>query len=208
MLCAAVLAGLSMAGSASADSPLTSTPFHEAYHDVELVARAAETRALDADMAAFLSDPEQAIGAKVALVNALGWDLEGTANAPAYLDLLGKPETTTAIDLAPHDALCVGYMLALDDYFHPDRALRYVERAAKLMPHSYSAAMVRALVRAQVAFEDDWCQVWREVEDVAARSERGELELDLRPEADFIIFDYMHDYAEYCGQPETEEGTD
>lgn len=206
--CAAVVAGLLIAGPAAADSPLTSTPFHEAYGDVPLVARAAETRTLDAEMARFLADPERAVGPKVALVNALGWHLEGMAHAPAYLAHLGKPETTEAIDLAPHDVLCVGYMLALDDYFHPARALRHVERAAKLMPRSYAAAMVRAMVRAQVAFEDDWCQVWREVEEVAARSERGELELDLRPEADFIIFDYMHAYAEYCGEVPVEEMTD
>lgn len=208
VISAMVLVALLAPLPARADSPLTSTPFHDAYLDVPLVARTAETRELDPETARFLADPEQLIGVKLAVVNALGWSLEGTAHAPAYLALLGRSTSTEAFDLAPHDALCVGYMLALDDYFHPGPALRFVDHAAAQMPRSLAAALVRALVRAQVAMESDWCQVWREVEEVLARAERGELDSDLRPEAVAIIVDYVQGYAEYCAESASPESMD
>lgn len=55
---------------ASADSPITSTEFYEAYMDVKMVQRAHLQSVLGFEIAEFLSSPENPIDEKAAVINA------------------------------------------------------------------------------------------------------------------------------------------
>ena len=182
------------------DSPVTSTPFHQAYLDVPQVAGAARSTRLDAGMIKFLLNKKTPVDQKAALVNALGWDQEGTPNFDAFsaalrakrkIDVLGPDSRMTA-----HDQLVLGYLLLLEDYFHPDRALPYLERAANRLPQSQTAQVLLAICRAQISFDSSWCEVWRHFERVEQRSD---LQADLRPEGLAIIREYLVLYQPECG---------
>lgn len=56
---------------ASADSPLTSTPFHQAYADMPLVMKASKTHTLDQEMTAYLLDSKKPLHQRLAVCNAL-----------------------------------------------------------------------------------------------------------------------------------------
>lgn len=172
---------------AVADSPLTSTDFWTAYRDVPEVMRAQKNRQVDASLVAYLRGPAP-IDCKAAVVNALGWNADGQSNARTFRNLLKKNDD----QLTPHENLCLGYMLAMDDYFHPQAGLPYVQKARLNLPRSRTVALINALMMAQ-ANGQNWRQHWpmtqRALNDKA-------LEPDLRPAAQKIIVDYMKLYVD------------
>ncbi|MCB9233911.1 MAG: hypothetical protein H6581_19800 [Bacteroidia bacterium] len=190
------------AKAAFADSPLTSTDFWTAYQDIPEVKHASEAGMVDQEIALFLAKKEIPLDQKMAACNALGWTFEGKQNHEILLERWGiKVKAGKALEpkslkkLRPDQQLCVAYLMALDDYFKPDRALPFVEQAAKGLKTSYVAQMIRGLIRAQVAFDSDWCTVWKEAEAVDTNES---LERDLRPEAITTIMDYMVLYQGDC----------
>ena len=60
-----------------ADSPITSTQFYTAYLDIEIVEKASEMTNIDEKTIKYLSDPEYPLDIKAAVINALGWEIEG-----------------------------------------------------------------------------------------------------------------------------------
>jgi hypothetical protein len=79
-------------------------------------------------------------------------------------------------------------MQALDDYFHPSKALPYIEAAYKQNDQSFTAAIIYTLVRAQILMDSDWCKMWEITHDVYNNKY---LVGDLREGAKKIIRDYM-----------------
>ena len=73
-----------------ADSPITSTPFSDAYMDINMVARAKDSGVLDTVTAYFLSSYEKPLDQKMAVVNALSWDINGKHNAVLFKEFLAK----------------------------------------------------------------------------------------------------------------------
>ncbi|HEY9827555.1 MAG TPA: hypothetical protein V6D19_19125 [Stenomitos sp.] len=187
-----------------ADSPLTSTPFSNAYQDYEIVQRAKRTGILDLTMAEYLSSPSAPIDIKAALINALSWDFKGKKNAVLYRYFLGvKYGRTLEEGLSPNamtadEAFAMGYLTAMDDYFNPDKALPFLRVAFTKKPDSLTVGMIRGLVQAQSAFDSNWCTVWRKV---SAPSTNSDLQPDLRPQAKAIILDYMRGYESSCTSP-------
>ncbi|MDP5172871.1 MAG: hypothetical protein NWR72_21710 [Bacteroidia bacterium] len=181
------------------DSPVTSTDFHQAYLDVPLVKRASMTHTLDNDMNKFLLSKKTPIDQKAALVNALGWDQNGTPNFDAFATTIQAKRKVAVLSaeskLKSDDLLVLGYLLLIEDYFHPANALPYLERAASELPQSQTAQMLLALCKAQISFDSDWCAVWTRYKEVA---ENASLTKDLRPEALSIIREYMVLYKEEC----------
>lgn len=183
-----------------ADSPITATDFYEAYLDVKMVQRAHLEGVMGIEIAEFLSTPENPIDAKAAVINALSWRFEGKNNAELYTYYLGllyhMPITELDTDfLSADEIFCLGYLTAMDNYFHPENAIPLLEEAHKLMKDSFTVSIVLALAKAQIAFEMDWCEVWKLIERVL---ENRALKQDLRPEATKIIVDYMILYKDYC----------
>jgi hypothetical protein len=176
-----------------ADSPITSTDFYKAYLDVEMVKKAETEGVMSMKFAEFLCDPEVPLDQKAALVNALSWNIDGKDNAEIftyYLALMNNKTVTDLqiADLAPDELLCLGYLTVMDDYFNPDKALPYLEKAAEKIPKSFTAAIIYALTRAQKLMDSDWGEAWKVTENVF---ENKKLKLDMKKKARDIIFDYM-----------------
>jgi hypothetical protein len=183
-----------------ADSPLTSTPFSEAYQDYELVQRAKRAGILDLDMAAYLSSVSAPVDIKAALINALSWDINGKNNALLYRYFLGVKygKTIAVLDpatLTADEVFSLGYLTALDDYFRPEKALPFLKTAQSRKPESLTVALVLGLTQAQAAFDSNWCLMWRRVKAPATNTD---LQPDLRPQAKAIILDYMQGYESSC----------
>lgn len=190
---------VAMPTAARADSPVTSTPFASAYTELGAVAQSLETGILSLETAQFLSDWDVPVDAKAAMCNALGWDFNGKDNAVRYgwflalkyWDYYNSPPTlneATKDLLTADELMCMGYLMALDDYFHPARALPWLQAAREKRPESYTIAMVEAIVNGQVNFDRDWPSIWNGVE-IVLNNEL--LKVDMRPEAIAIICDYM-----------------
>ncbi|TVM00402.1 MAG: hypothetical protein CV087_13605 [Candidatus Brocadia sp. WS118] len=183
-----------------ADSPITATDFYEAYKDVKMVQRAHLEGVMGVEIAEYLSSPENPVDHKAAVINALSWRFEGKSNAELYTYYLGLlyHMSITELDtdfLSADEIFCLGYLIAMDDYFHPENAIVLLEEAQKMMKESFTVSMVLALVKAQIAFEQDWCAAWKIIEQVL---QNADLKQDLRPEAKKIIVNYMILYREYC----------
>ncbi len=183
-----------------ADSPITATDFSEAYRDVKMVQRAHLEGVMGIEIAEFLSSPENPIDVKAAVINAISWRFEGKNNAELYTYYLGLlyHMSITELDtdfLSADEIFCLGYLIAMDNYFHPENAIPLLEAAHKVMKDSFAVSIVLALTKAQLAFEQDWCEAWKIVESVLRNTD---LTQDLRSEAKKIIVDYMILYKEYC----------
>lgn len=183
-----------------ADSPITATDFSEAYRDVKMVQRAHLEGVMGIEIAEFLSSPENPIDVKAAVINAISWRFEGKNNAELYTYYLGLlyHMSITELDtdfLSVDEIFCLGYLIAMDNYFHPENAIPLLEEAHNLMKDSFTVSIVFALVKAQMAFELDWCEAWKITESVLRNTD---LKQDLRPEAKKIIVEYMILYKDYC----------
>ena len=181
---------------AHADSPLTSTEMWRAYRDVPEVRTALDIERLNTALGRFLLS-KAPIDQKIAVVNALSWNLHGKENALLFREMLGQkyrcaPNVLEG-RLTPDETLCLGYLVALDDYFHPRAAAPLVEAARMRLPRSFTAAMVAALVRAQQQlFEHRLARIWP---DTKAVLDDRRLLNDMRPQARAIIVHYMKLYA-------------
>ena len=193
---------------ARADSPITSTDFHTAYLDLALVEKADANGVIDGEIAAYLCDSAHPIDIKAAILNALGWKFEGKNNAELFSWYLaakyGMRAAALNLDvLNDGELFSLAYLTALDDYFHPEKAVPLIDSAerrfalhAKTKPRgSFTVSLIRALIHAQAAFDSDWCALWRLTEDAVDKSP---LKRDMRPEAVTIITEYMSLYRNDC----------
>ena len=183
-----------------ADSPVTATRFYEAYLDVKMVERAHVEGVMGLEIAEFLTSPENPIDVKAAVINALSWRFDGKNNAELYACYLALLYHVSLIEidtafLSADKIFCMGYLMVMDDYFHPEKALPLLEEAHKTMGNSFTVSIILAIAKAQRAFDSDWCEVWKLTEAVL---QNKELNQDLRPEATKRIVDYMILYKEYC----------
>lgn len=193
------------------DSPITSTDFFRAYQDVEIVQQARSQRLLDAGMASFLSDSTQRIDVKAALINALSWEAMGQNNTVFYTRFLKERYQVSVDDqllerLSPHELMCLGYITVMEDYFTPQRALPYLEKAHAARPQSFTIAMIYALVRSQVAMlSNQWCRTWQECESVL---KDPTLTVEMRQDGIAMIREYMVLYQSDCENPSGSDSLD
>jgi hypothetical protein len=181
--------------SAKADSPITSTDIHKAYSDIEMVSYARKKGKMDEKIANYLHDTAVKIDIKAAVINAVGWSIDGKKSAKKYsLIIFDKPLTDLDVNtLNADDLFCLGYLQVLDDYFHPKNALPYIEKAKELNDKSFTVSVIYALIQAQNMMNDqgDWCKMWEVVYKVYNdKSIYG----DMREDAKKIIWDYMINY--------------
>jgi hypothetical protein len=174
-----------------ADSPLTSTPIYESYKDVSIVKSAHKKGAMNKKLADYLHSSKNEIDVKAAVVNAIGWDINGTDNTEQYSSIIfGKKLIELDIKtLSADDAFVIGYLQALDDYFHPEKALPYLEAAHEKNNTSFTVAIILALAQAQsIMDKGDWCKMWEIIRQVYNDKS---LYTDMREAAKKIIKDYM-----------------
>lgn len=93
------------------------------------------------------------------------------------------------------EIFCLGYLMAMDNFSHPEDALPILEEAYKTLNNSFTVSMIFALVKSQLFLSMDLCEVWKSVEKVLMNKD---LKQDLRTEAKKKVIDYMAGYKEYC----------
>ena len=179
-----------------ADSPITSTPFHEAYYDGAIVTYAAGKKVMDNTIADYLASDNNPIDVRMAVINAMGWDISGRNNTELYLTQVyhGKKEFTMK-SLSPDQKLVIGYMTIMDDYFKPEAGLPYLEEALKEMPNSRTANLIYTLAKGQEVMDEDFCKVWKYWD---ANMNKEGLNNDFSLAGELIAYDYIKEYKGYC----------
>lgn len=190
-----------------ADSPLTSTDLHTAYHDVPGVRRALQGPP-DATYAFLASNAPN--DQKLAAANALGWKEDF---ATGFLLHLARkrdvPDATlAAAALTPSQRFVAGYLVALATYgelgplrpggqgvwAQPPQAL--LDDAAAALPDDFAVQYARALVQAQAAMDSSWCDVFR-IPDAVVRRFPPKAR-NLRPGALEAARGYLSAYEASC----------
>jgi hypothetical protein len=182
-----------------ADSPLTSTDIHLGYKHEPIVAEALEFKVLSKNILEYLSSPKNPIAIKIAVINALGWNINGTTYAETFYKYLQNKNDYESIDdfiMSENGELiiCLAYFRALGDYFEVDDAIWIAKYAIK-RSNSYTVHIICALIEAQKAMDDDLCEVYELVNRVR---ENDMLIDDMNEEAKAEIFVYMDMYD--CSQ--------
>jgi len=180
-----------------ADSPLTSTPFHEKYTDVETVNRALHTGLMNEEFAEYLHDSSNPLEIKAALINALGWNFDGKNNAAIYNEIIyGRALSESNVsNVKTGDLFVLGYLMAMDDYQNVNNAYIFLREARRKDKESYTIAIIYGLVKAQKVMDTDFCRSWKYADKVFTNED---LEFDMRKEAVKVIYDYMVIYKDYC----------
>lgn len=187
-------------GSAAfADSPLTSTDFHEAYAGTEAVEKAAGG-VLTADLADYLLDAKNPIDVKMAVINRLGWDFNGKKNAALFLQFAMtknkyKDEKNFLKKAKADELLAYAYLKALDNYFDVKDAAVIAEQALKKNSSSRTFNIIAGLIRSQNAMDSNWCEVYLITDRVRTDAK---LKDDIKPEAVAKIYEYMDIYKDEC----------
>lgn len=179
------------------DSPITSTPFHETFMYDPMIADAHGCGFMSKEYAQYLNNEYNPIEMKAALVNAYGWNIAGKNNANLYTRFIYNKnwEELNLDDMSASELMVLAYLIVMDDYFKPERAIPVIEKAVSKNKYSYTINVIQALIKAQAVMESDFCQVWKIYDEV--NSNRNLLP-DMTPQAKKIIYDYMVIYKSYC----------
>ncbi|MFL0197419.1 hypothetical protein ACJDU8_17890 [Clostridium sp. WILCCON 0269] len=191
-----------------ADSPVTSTDFYKAYIDVDIVKTAKEKGVIDQKIATYLHSSKNPIDVKAAVINALGWKYEGKSNAENYVKLIysNDIDKLDVDSLSGDEIFCISYMMALDNYFHVDKALLLMEKAYEKNNTSFTIAVVRSILKGQAIISDinNWGMIWSNTESVLNDKT---LVKDMRQEAVDNIVGYMKLYEKYSTDTTTTANT-
>ena len=186
-----------------ADSPLTSTPFAEAYKDLEIIQKASKSNGdITVDLMDYLYEKSNPIDVKIALINEIansGWRIEFKEknNAEIFLAYLEQKESGFSLNGNPNSEILISYayLKALDNYFDVAAATQWADLAKYGNEKSYTINIVWALIHAQQAMDSDWCEVYTLAHRVR---ENKDLVQDMKEGAIAIIFEYMDLYKDNC----------
>jgi hypothetical protein len=199
----ALLATAVLATAAFADSPITSTHFAEAYQDEPIVVATVQYAdgVLNSRLNEYLVSEYNPIDVKMAVINALGWQIKGRDNARTFLDYLIKSRGYSDANKffkkgRADELLSYAYLKAMDNYFEVDEALKFAEQAVKKdKSGSRTIRLIAGLIKAQKAMDSSFCEVFR-ITDGIRKNER--LMNDMRTKAVNIIYEYMDIYGDSC----------
>lgn len=182
-----------------ADSPLTSTHFADAYSDHEMVQMASELMQNDipTTLLNFLADKHQPVDVRLAVINKIGWNFDGTSVGEQLEQYLmgrhnAKNEKKLVKKLDAGTLAVYAYAKAMSNYFDVKAASELGHIALKKnKSKSFSVAMIAALIDAQIYLDSDWSMVYKVVADVL---HDGSLHLDMRQAAIDNIMEYINLY--------------
>ena len=182
---------------AKADSPLTSTSFYTAYSNVDIVKVAAKTKGkLNIKLLEYITDTTKPIDVKIAIINRVGWNIEGKYNAKLLLKYIFKKRSYKTIQEFKNgradDLICYAYIKGMDDYFNVKDAYNYSLLALNKEPNSYTINIISFLLKSQT---QEGCQVYRTMNKLRTMNN---LMLDFRQDATKIIFEYTDTYNKNC----------
>lgn len=184
-----------------ADSPLTSTHFADAYSDHPMVQMASEEMQGDipTTLLNFLADKHQPVDVRLAVINKLGWNFNGTSVGAQLCEYLmgrhgAKNEAKLVKKLDAGTLAVYAYAKAMSNYFDVKDACELGHKAMKKnKSKSFSVAMASALIDAQNYMDSDWSMIYKVVANVL---HDGSLHLDMRQEAIDLIMEYINLYNE------------
>ena len=187
----------------TADSPITSTDFYEAYLHISEVEEANKVGVLSDKIAQYLLDSENSIDKKAAVINALSWDFDRKINAFLFKrHLKAKYQVKDDIDslvkvMNDEELFCLGYLTVMDNYFDPEKSLIYFESASSSIRESYTFQIINALIKTQslIKDQDKWCRIWTTINAVETNKE---LKVDMNTGGRKIILDYIKIYKDNC----------
>ena len=182
-----------------ADSPLTSTHFSDAYSDHPMVQMANELMQYDipTTLLNFLADKTSPVDVRLAVINKIGWNFDGTTMGQQLGEyLMGRYQVTNEKKLIKKlDAgtLAVyAYARAMSNYFDVTAASEMGHQAVKKNKgNSFSVALISGLIDAQVYQDTDWSKIYPALSTVL---HDGSLKLDMRQEAIDNIMEYINLY--------------
>jgi hypothetical protein len=198
---------------ASADSPLTSTPFWMAYEEVKEVKYAKE-KGLDKKTMKVLTNKSVSCDIKLAIINCFGWKSGYTEKFEEHLISKRKglkrdvfkylksesedmPQETKQTQLLNTDDLvCWSYLRAMDNYDTPIYSTKGAFLAYWRDKKNMSAGVVWCLVISQIAMMGDWCKIYESAQQFIVEAEY-ENNL-LKEEAVTIIMEYLNLYEQDC----------
>ena len=185
-----------------ADSPLTSTYFADAYSDHPMVQMASDDMQGDipTTLLNFLADKNAPVDVRLAVINKLGWNFDGTSMGAQLGEyLMGrykvKSEKKLVKKLDAKTLAVYAYAKAMSNYFDVTAASQMGHEAVKKnKDKSFSVAFISSLIDAQVYLDSDWSMVHKVVGNVL---NDGSLHLDMRQEAIDCVMEYINLYKEY-----------
>ena len=185
-----------------ADSPLTSTYFSAPYEDHPMVQMVDEEMQNDLPtiLLNFLADKTSPVDVRLAIINKLGWNFDGTPMVEQLGQyLMGrykvKNEKKLAKKLDAGTLAVYAYTKAMSNYFDVSAASELGHLAVKKNKgKSFSVALISALIDAQIYLDSDWSKIYPVVSNVL---HDGSLRLDMRQEAIDGIMEYINLYKEY-----------
>ncbi len=184
-----------------ADSPLTSTAIYKAYLDVPMVAKVSKSNGiLNDEVFDYLNSNLNSLDKKIAVINALKWNVRGKKNAVYYLKkiyAIHKDYTNKNFYSkgSAQELILYAYLKSLDNYFDVKKALVFSNRAVKLNPKSYTLSIINKLIKAQTIPHHEWCEIYQLMNKIRGNKK---IVFDLRKEAVNIIFKYTDGYKTYC----------
>lgn len=183
-----------------ADSPLTSCEFYRRYSSVSIVNTAERATIITQPMMNYLANKANPIAARVAVINALGWETENTGNDVKYFNMLKKKynvdtEDKLAEKVDAGTLITYAYLKAMSNYSDVWKAKQLAEKAIeKNTGKSLTINLIASVIQAQYYLEDDWSRVYRVVANVVNDSS---LKKDIKQEAIDDIWNYIKEYAKY-----------
>jgi hypothetical protein len=185
-----------------ADSPLSSTDIASAYNNEKIVMSAALANGvLNDELMLFLNGKSNPIYLKIAVINKLGWNINGKKEAEVFWQYLKKNNKFKSFEDfkkkgTAEQLICYAYLKALDNYNDVEEAMSYAQIAVKKdKKASYTINIICGLIEAQYYFNGNWCMVWKSTNKVRNNKK---LNVDLAPEAIKNIFEYMDLYKDQC----------
>ena len=200
--------------SAKADSPLTSTDLTPGYENLAIVRQLQVNKTMNQDVVDFLLSGAS-LDQKAAVINALGWNIEGQNNGELFLQGLLRKKRMKSIqqlqlkDLTAEDKFVLGYLLAMDDYFNLSpldaksrqgvltaTPLELLSQSAFALPDDFTVHFVKSLVEAQLNFSNSWCSIYLAPTEVLRLF--PENRRNLNPQAVSKAMEYMNLYRDNC----------
>ena len=197
-----------------ADSALTSTEFYKAYLDVPIVKAAADQpNVLSEEAKAYLFDEANPLDVKLALVNAVGWEIEGLTAYKDYLNYCIQHFPKSKYGIAPgkrvtiqdiyKNASCeqmaaLVYLYAMNYYSDTESVYGLMENAMQTpLTNKQSFMLPMGLVVAHTASAmNDLGNIYPAINYYVNSPENK----DMRPKAIEIVMAYANRYKSYANK--------
>mgnify|MGYP006952410198 FL=1 len=197
-----------------ADSALTSTKFYKAYLDVPIVKAAADQpNVLSEEAKAYLFDEANPLDVKLALINAVGWEIEGLTAYKDYLNYCIQHFPKKKYGIAPgkrvtiqdiyKNASCeqmaaLVYLYAMNYYSDTESVYGLMENAMQTpLTNKQSFMLPMGLVVAHTASAmNDLGNIYPALNYYVNSPENK----DMRPKAIEIVMAYANRYKSYANK--------